>query len=106
MSTTTRQDVLRAARNFAGKVHTEVDMGKEVKIPLRTAVAVSYLADEFLAKLKDRISELRRQLQLGTAPNRMNAEEELRNNFELMYMLENNCIPSLHGVVDAELRSR
>ena len=106
MKTTGQDVVLRVARNFAGKVPTEVDMGKSVNIPLRTAVAVSYLADEFVAKLRDRTSELRRQLQLGTAPNRANAEEELTNNLELMYMLENNCIPSLHGVVDAELRPK
>ncbi len=102
---TTYRDILQAARSFAGGVRTEVDMEKEVSIPLRTAVAVSYLADEFLAKLKTRISELEKQLQIGTAPNRGNAREELENSLELTHMLENNCVETLHKVIDNELHS-
>lgn len=102
---TTEEDVLQVARNFAGKVHLEVDMEKSVGIPLRTAVLVSHLAEKFLATLRSRTSELRRQLQLGTTPNRMNAEEELENNLGLIYMLENNCIPTLHEIVDTEFHS-
>lgn len=103
---TSEWDVLQVARNFAGKVRLEVDMEKAVSIPLRTAVLASHMADVLFATLERRTTELRRELRLGTAPNRMNAEEELVNNLGLIYMLENNCIPSLHRVVDAEFRSK
>lgn len=103
---TSEWDVLQVARNFAGKVRLEVDMGKAVSIPLRTAVVMARLADEWLATLERRASELRRELRLGITPNRMNAKEELENNLELIYTLENNCIPSLHRVVDAEFHSK
>lgn len=103
---TSEWDVLQVARNFAGKVRLEVDMGKAVGIPLRTAVVMARLADEWLATLERRTSELRRELRLGITPNRRNAEEELKKNLGLIYMLENNCIPTLHEIVDAEFHSK